>query len=83
MSGDVLEELDKQGAEITRLRNDNAKLRGIIRIQDAAIRSDAATLTDAEREALRGVLNDPDLVLGDCRKPLEDLLARSTTSTRE
>lgn len=35
----------------------------------------------AEREALRGVLDDQDLVLGDRRKPLEGLLARCATST--
>ena len=35
------------------------------------------TLTDAEREAVEGVLNDPDLVLGDARPVLRGLLERT------
>ncbi len=42
--------------EIRALRGDNEKLRGIIRIQDAAIRSGTATLTAAEREAVEAAL---------------------------
>ena len=87
MSGDVLEELDEQGAEITRLRNDNAKLRGIIRLQDAAIRSDTATLTDAEREAVEAAVGRSNRIGTEYAiidaAILRGLLARCALSTRE
>lgn len=79
MRGDPLDELDEQGAEIARLRADNDKLRGIIRIQDAAIRSDTVTLTSAEREALEVACED--LRHAEEVAVLRGLLARSATST--
>ena len=40
-------------------------------------------LTDAEKQAVKAVLADPDLVLGDAREPLRGLLERTRATGSE